>query len=241
VANSKVSLTLLAVIVVGLSGLAFAQTPLPSDSSAVVINGHRIPSKVVAGQVLVTPEDFARAIGATLSYSPSGMSITMMQGNVDPSEITALNSGKSERGRVRGTLTFFFNSNYGNKPDAGSQVWLVEGPMSDIAANDLFLFDEKNQLLITRSPTVPGGTQYSKEWGTQYQVFRHTIADGNGNFELSDVPVGQYTLIRQSNHAKGSAGKITQRDISGRLSLISIEIKPGETLDASWDFGRTVY
>ena len=63
-------------------GVVFAQGKTDDGTkasrTAVVVNGHRIPSRVVAGQVVVTPEDFAKAIGASVSYSASGITISTM-------------------------------------------------------------------------------------------------------------------------------------------------------------------
>jgi hypothetical protein len=74
-----------------------------------------------------------------------------------------------------------------------------------------------------------------------YCSVAHTIADGNGVFDLSEVLTGDYTLIIQSSHTKGAPGSGTaagtMRDVGGRVVTFPIALGLGQTLDKSWDFG----
>jgi hypothetical protein len=78
-------------------------------------------------------------------------------------------------GRAKGTLTFYFNANYGTRPDTGSGVWLVKGRV-EIPSRSFFLGLE-DVVVIDKA---------------RFQHVLHTIADGNGNFNLGEVPAGDY-------------------------------------------------
>ena len=177
----------------------------------LVVNGRPVTTKVleIEGKHFVAIEDLAQTLGGTVGYGDEQITLTFLQ----PSLPT---SSRLETGRIRGTLTYFFNFNYGNKPDTGSQVWLIEGHV-DIP---------DNMMVIGIGDFLVVGSAKPK-------IAKYTVADGIGNFELSDVPIGQYTLILKSNHAKG----LTTRDIQGNVRVRHVQIKAGEALDASTDFG----
>jgi hypothetical protein len=63
-----------------------------------------------------------------------------------------------------------------------------------------------------------------------FKLLRQSEADGNGAFEFSAA--GNYTIITESNH---SAGK----DSRNKIETTHVVLKPGETFDASNDFGTT--
>lgn len=127
-------------------------------------------------------------------------------------------------GRIRGILTFFFNDNYGNRPDTGSGVWLIRGNV-EIPSTSFFL-GLSDAVVVDKA---------------HYSSVAHTVADGNGSFDLVDVPVGDYTLVIQSNHTKGAHGlgkaAVTMRDIGGRVIVFPARLGAGQTVDKSWDFG----
>jgi hypothetical protein len=152
-----------------------------------------------------------------------------------PSQIPPTTAQPIETGRIKGTLTYFFDFHSGNKPDAGSKVWLVKG-RAEIPPNETFV-----------GTSMALGTGGNPE---QYTAIKYSIADENGNFEMRDIPVGQYTLIMQSAHTKGTLnekwslfGKGNShrlRDSSGRVESLNLEIKAGETFNASKDFGPNI-
>lgn len=200
----------LSVMVLMLGGLA--APVMAQDGSVVVVNGQRIPSTVAAGRVLVSPEDFARAVGATVVYSPSGMTIT-----------TSAQDQRTATGVIKGTLSYYFNRNYGDKPDAGSAVYLLAG---DATIRSGELFTEVSDKLHV----FGGGADRN------YKLVKKTIADGNGNFELAALPEGEYTLIIESNHTKDGQDKRFQH----KLSIQHVSLKAGDVFDASHSFGISV-
>jgi hypothetical protein len=140
-----------------------------------------------------------------------------------------------ETGRVKGTLTYFFDFHTGNRADSGAKVWLIKGH-AEIPANQTFV----------ASSAALG----SAENPDRYSVFKYSVADENGNFELLDIPAGEYTLVLQSAHTKwtlndkrdffGRGNGHSPRDANGRVDAISLTVKPGDTANGSKDFGPDI-
>ncbi len=141
----------------------------------------------------------------------------------------------AETGRITGTLTYFFDFHVGNKPDTGSKVWLVKGRVT-IPADQTFV-----------GTTAALGTGANPE---QYTAIQYSVADEKGSFEFLGVPPGEYTLILQSAHTVGTLNEKrnffgrgngrSPRDSKGRVIFFNVQIKPGETVNASKDFGPNI-
>jgi hypothetical protein len=218
---------LLAIVALGsIHAQVWSQTS--PASKQLVVNGRYVKAKVLdmEGKHFVAVEDLAQGLGGTVGYSDGQITLTFSQ----PSPP---NSSRSESGRVKGTLTYFFNRNYGNKPDTGSEVWLIEGH-ADIPDNEFWAV--LNDMLFVGSANANSAARSRlKNTTGGHKIAKHTIADGNGNFDLLDVPTGHYTLILKSNHTKG----LTLRDARGKVRSRDVQVKAGETLDASMDFDTT--
>jgi hypothetical protein len=159
------------------------------------------------------------------------------------------------KGRVKGTLTFFFNENYGEKPDTGSRVALIKEP-TDFPKkfND---FPSDQSVDVSSIQVVVGAGAGEK----RYEVVASSVADGDGNYVLSDVPPGFYTLVAQSSHVLGKLERVlvttdkrgkplkhpytemrpNQRDLLGRVYWFDIEVQAGSTIDVSHDFGMSTF
>ncbi len=66
-------------------------------------------------------------------------------------------------GSVKGTVTYYYNRNYGQVADVGAKVYIL---------------DPKEKKIVTTG-----------------------MADGNGNYEITGIPTGEYELIIVSAHA----------------------------------------
>jgi hypothetical protein len=138
----------------------------------------------------------------------------------------------SASGGIKGKLTYFFDFHTGNKPDAGSKVWLVKGRVE--IPEDQDFVGTSTALGSSKNPD-------------QYAAIKYAIASENGTFELLNVPADEYTLILQSAHTKGALGGKrsffnrgtghTLRDSNGRVESLNVVVKAGETANASKDFG----
>jgi pimeloyl-ACP methyl ester carboxylesterase len=151
------------------------------------------------------------------------------------SQFLSVTAPTNEIGRIQGTLTYFFDFHVGNKPDSGSKVWLIEGRV-EIPANKTFV-----------GTSAALGTSENPE---EYKVVSYSVADANGNFAFLDIPPGEYTVIMQSAHTKGTlkekgnlfgrGNSRSARDNNGRVEFLDLRIKAGETADASRDFGPNI-
>lgn len=132
-------------------------------------------------------------------------------------------------GSVRGTVTYYFNSNYGDKPDVGSKVFLFaaegwqEPPMgrpwpdpptdlpSDFGAYTLFVEMWRQHALAT------------------------TQVDGSGTFSIEQVPAGHYIVAIESSHTDAPV----ERDMVHKHVFIPVTVSEGGVADCSHDFGMT--
>jgi hypothetical protein len=215
---------------------------VPQSSTSVLINGQPIKGKVleIDGKHFVAVEDLAQSLRGTIGYGDGLIALTLAElphvtAQPPSSQLPSMSVQPPETGRIKGTLTYFVDFHIGNKPDTGSKVWLVKGRV-EIPSDQTFV-----------GTGTALGTSGNPE---QYTAIQHSIADENGNFELHDVPPGEYTLIMQSEHTVGTLNEKrnffgrgngrTPRDSKGRVEFLDVLLKPGETVDASKDFGPNI-
>jgi hypothetical protein len=219
-------------------------------STSVRINGQSIKGKVleIDGKHFVAVEDLAQSLRGTISYSEGQIALTLSppagaptalvkpaQGAIPaspPPQPPPMAAQHLETGRIEGTLTYFFDFHTGNKPDTGSKIWLVKDHVAIPADQDF----------VGSSTSL--GTSANPE---EYHAIQYSTADANGNFEMPDIPAGQYTLILQSAHTKGTlrdkrdffgrGNHPNLRDSIGRVETIKVLVKSGETFKATKDFG----
>jgi hypothetical protein len=234
----------LALALLTLSATAQDKKNAPAQSSiSVLINGQPIKGKVleIDGKHFVAVEDLAQSLRGTIAYGDGQIALTLSQvssvttAQPPSSQLPSVTAQPPETGRVKGTLTYFFNFQFGNKPDTGSKVWLVKGRV-EIPADQNFV-----------GTGTALGTSGNPE---QYTATKYSVADENGNFDLLDVPPGEYTLIMQSAHTVGTLNEKrnffrrgsgrTPRDNRGRVEFLNLLIKAGETVDGSKDFGPNI-
>jgi hypothetical protein len=252
-----------------------AATP---SSRSVLVNGQPSIGKVleIGGKHFIAVEDLAQSLRGTISYSDAQVALTFAlpsaTGPAQPpapqptartsprasqpsvkapqlppspspanaatpsgSQLPVAAAQSAETGSVKGTLTYFFNFHDGSKPDTGTKIWLVKDHV-EIPADQNFV-----------GSSTALGTSVNPE---QYTAVKFAIPDGNGNFELLEVSPGQYTLILQSAHTKGTlkdkrnlfgrANRSNPRDSVGRVESLNVPIKAGETVDVAKDFGPNV-
>ena len=224
------------------------------SSTSVLMNGQPIKGKVleIDGKHYAAVEDLAQSLHGTISYGDGQIALTFSQlssmtaqpplsqpssaiAQQPSSQLPFMAAQPPETGRIKGTLTYFFSVQVGNKHDNGSKVWLTKGRVK-IPADQKFV-----------GTSTALGTSGNPE---QYNAIKYSVTDDNGNFELLDIPPGQYTLILQSAHTAGTLKEKgnffgrgngrTLRDSSGRLEFLELLIKAGETVDGSKDFGPNI-
>ncbi|MBI2263324.1 hypothetical protein HYU72_01640 [Candidatus Berkelbacteria bacterium] len=214
----------LVVVVVVVSGVIFAlkggkeptistQPPLVQPYVSPVETSPSTPSPFPATDSSSPP------IPAVAPSAPPSLQPTTITPSPFPETV-------QKTGTIKGTLVYFFNRNYGDKPDSGSAIWLIKGEVEEVPENYVFVGGISGIYYTTVSPG---------EKSFKIDVFKHTIADGNGNYEFRDVPEGTYTLVLESSHTNDS----NQRDVYRKHMWLSKTVRAGETADGSWDFGMT--
>ena len=209
------------------------------SSTSVLVNGQPVMGKVleVDGKHYVAVEDLAQSLRGTISYGEGQIALTLSPPSSTAAppmqpQLTSVAAQPPETGRIQGTLTYFFDFHTGNKPDTGSKVWLVKDHI-EIPANKAFV----------GSSTALGTSENPR----QYDAILYSVAGENGDFDLTGISPGQYTLVLQSAHTKGTLKDKRSffarddpnhmRDASGRVETLAVAVKAGETVNASKDFG----
>lgn len=136
---------------------------------------------------------------------------------------------------------------------APASCWFLDGSRLLMMRKYIFLcraayFGDSDTATLLNELVVDGKTYYA---------VKSTLADGNGNFELADIPPGEYTLVMQSNHAKGgytyetvqskkpnkkpkTRERLNQRDSLGRIDSVIVTVEAGKTTDEPFDFGVSI-
>ena len=229
-----------------LTTAAVAATP---PNLALFIDGKLASGNVIIikGQSYVLVADMAKALNMKLSKS--GTVISLESPPSLPAAPTVVEPLKPvepviQKGTIKGTVTYYFNDNFGDKPDTGSTVWLVprEKWPKDILGEtpllppNVHVMDGYQSILLRKEE--PGKEDVHMEVGG----VKTTSVDGNGNYEFRDVLAGEYIVIIQSSHTEGGRDRSHNvRDILGRTDAMYVTAKPGETVDCSNDFGMTLY
>ncbi len=189
------------------------------EKKSVTVNGRRVEGILVGGRLYVSVDHLARQLNGSITY----------RGEETVVQVPSGVQSSAEFGRIRGTITY--HSRAGNSPDSGAKVWLLQEPV-ETPCGGMFFGDA--------SQTKVGGREdeivvfdYSSAAPRKYTSVRRTITDGNGNFELGELPPGEYTLILESGHVNGPC----QRDVLRKKAFFRVVVRPGETADKSYDFG----
>jgi hypothetical protein len=181
----------------------------------LIINSHSIQTLVVTidNRLYVSLEDITSALNGEVTLKGDDV-IASFDAVQTKSEM------HSGGGDIRGTLTYFFNTDSGDRPDTGAEIALVSGKLEVPPSVDVIML--ASQITIGDK---------------KLEAVKITTADGSGNYSIQDVPSGEYTLLLKSNHTNGA----TQRDIGGKILTEPLTIKAGKTLDISEDFGMTAF
>jgi hypothetical protein len=191
--------------------LPASRQPVVVLGAPVVVDGDFVPARVVAGEVLVRPEDFAKAIRATVTYS-NGQVILKTTPTEARTDIPVVTTGT-----IKGRLIYYF---YGNRPDTGSTAYLLAGSVTLKSGSAI---EASGDVFKAFGAGIPDQV---------FKLLRQSEADGNGAFEFSAVPGGDYTVIIESNHSEG-------KDSRNKIETTHVVLKPGESFDASNDFGTS--
>lgn len=200
-----------------------AEQPSGKQPTPLVIDGKILESSIhyFNGNPFVDLNKLGGELGWKIQASPSVVIVESAAGKkVDPSGL------KAGSGTIAGTITYYFNNNFGEKPDVGSKVFLLR-------------YEEGFYLSEDDYPVLTSTIAYISRAGEKvdYPVVASTSVDGNGRYELKGIPSGKYSLIIKSAHSKGSSKK----DIGGKVLFRKIDIGSDSYVDISNDFGTTSF
>lgn len=140
----------------------------------------------------------------------------------------------SQKGKIQGVITYFFNDYQGNKPDLGAEVYIVDSAkcpkydsevsfqfelasIKDNKGDDFKKLDIKNAL-------------NNKEI-TSCESVNKTTVDASGKYSI-DLPEATYFILIKS---KGRTG-LSVTEIMGKVYLMKIKLKNDQVKDVSYNF-----
>jgi len=183
------------------------------------------------GRYYVAIDDLAKALNATSATKTKPGEGAIINFVLPKPEVIV------DTGSIKGVITYYFNENFGDKVDVGANVWLVEGELA-VSTAEAFLGGNE-QMIIRNDTELQSARDRGEDAETirkmvkDYKVIHRTTVDGNGNYEMKDIPVGKYTLFIQSKHRK----QLNARDVLGVLRTLPVEVKKGQARDGSTSFG----
>ena len=173
---------------------------------------------------------------------------------------TTTNETKStQEGRIFGVVTYYFNANYGYKPDVGAGIYVIDSVKSPYfkpetidslqlgsAYRGLYLSYPKRRvpadvLKHAEEYNVVNEASYKSldsrassittmmEVGDKNLI--KTIADGSGNYSLKVKPGTYYVCIKSSNRTAATVTEIT-----GKVYYKKIIIKEGSETNLNYKF-----
>jgi hypothetical protein len=197
---------------------------LPEDKS-VVIDGNILNSK-------------AKKIGDDYYLSIKEVQGLLKWDAKTTEDVISISTGqKSDREKVseiKGTVTYYFNSSLGDKPDAGANVYLVKSTPANVngfyfslADTNSYFLDAGEDRLFLHIFMKGCNRKYT------FEKIAGTKVDGNGNYSIKNIKPGKYCLVIKSEHTIG----IGRHDRN--LFARDINFEEGITLDFSHGFGPT--
>lgn len=222
--------------------LTFLSTFAFSQSQITLKNGDKIEGEIKS------------LLNGILTVKFQANNITLKQADIESIIMDKKSvpvSTINTKATVKGVVTYFFNNNYGDKPDVGAMVYLRK---TDSAHQEERVFikykviqvckNSKSEFCVKslekyNATTKEGLEAIDKEafterlkldMGENNGVIKATV-DGNGNYSVNVDP-GLYEIIFVS---KGRTG-MTITEIKGKLESKIIKVKSGETITSDFRF-----
>ncbi|MGO9244050.1 MAG: hypothetical protein ACLQDC_04690 [Verrucomicrobiia bacterium] len=201
-----------------------------AETYKLYVNDTPVEANVIEtnGALYVPLLAVAKGFGAEVAIKADEIRITS---SAKPDDKTAGSAKSAEAaqgfGAIKGTVTYFFNENYGDKPDAGATVTLL--------TNEQAVRIQKSTGGTDNDPIPERTSPDTLPFMQGPYNFKETKADGSGNFSFDRIPVGRYLVVSRSAHSNGSP----KRDLIGKMHCTFVEVKAGETVDVSHSFGMS--
>jgi hypothetical protein len=164
------------------------------------------------------------------------------------------------QGSIFGVVTYFFNKNFGDKPDVGAEVYIIDSikvPDFNLELVDSFYYTNtyKNLYLEYKSMgKVPDDIMKkvekyhlddkiaidSLDKSATTNIFKiiyskdviKTVVDGIGNYSVKLKP-GTYYVHIKSNNRKG----MSMTEAMGKVKCQKVIVKEGGDINVSYNFG----
>jgi hypothetical protein len=163
-----------------------------------------------------------------------------------------INACKKPDGKLSGVITYYFNDNYGDKPDVGAEIYIIERDsasisnisMFEVLKSELLLQEAKNRL--NRAKGLDNAIRIDTALVRHYEtvcdsalqevfVFERQakkyVADGTGAYSANLKP-GKYYVLIKSSHSTS----VNIVEISGQIDvhLVSIESEKESTANTKF-------
>jgi hypothetical protein len=123
-------------------------TPRPQSlTKSFSVNGKPVQTSLqIDNRTYIALDDLTSSLDGSLTKRATTIDLTVPVGNCSH------NAGSSDAvngaGMVKGTFTYYFNENYGNRPDVGAKVWIIKGENISIPESDWVFGDSRSELLL---------------------------------------------------------------------------------------------
>jgi hypothetical protein len=211
------------VLLVGLLLLTVAAVTAVAGEAIKVVRGQRFDLTDQTGRLRASLRLDAQGRPEIVTYAEDGAQDSLIPLVAAAAQRQSLSP---PTGSVRGVVTYYFNMNYGARPDVGAEVWLLPGTMRR-PSSDWFVM-VVSDVIIVEPPKASSGDKEP----TKISALRHSTVDGNGNFSWDGVPPGEYTVAIQSAHRNYT----NQRDILHGWMWVKVKIEAGKAADTAWEF-----
>jgi hypothetical protein len=190
------------------------------------------------GELATARKECADLKADLASYRTKAEQITQEKAALEK-QITAADAerARNAKGTLVGAVSYFFNNNYGDKPDSGSKIFII-------STAKLPELGQKCRKYLELKNTLGSDETKNKEWKdagdalAQYLLpvlydpqTTKLMADGSGAFSMKLAP-GKYSIIVKSAHRTA----LTVAEVDGSMLYFETEIKPDEQANVAARF-----
>lgn len=153
----------------------------------------------------------------------------------DDNHINPTSTEQKKEGKISGIVSYFFNDNYGYKPDIGASVLII-----DVKKIPSFNYDIikkfKNGECKQPNDAIDKSTyeELSKIKFDKIDTCLRLAVDGNGSFS-TNLSLGEYYIYVISNNRESHA--TFTEGVLGKFDFDKVEIKSDETVRLNVKFG----
>jgi hypothetical protein len=154
-------------------------------------------------------------------------------------------SGKSEFAHISGVVTYFFNENFGHRPDAGAEIFVI--PTSDAQIDSTIILTYSIFRVLKTIKEMSGKPLSDSDKTVLKQVDNSAfeacwkirshpktvrlVADGNGSYSIEVAPADYYVLII-SQHRKD----VTKTELLGKVKFTRLRTEGGKRYSVNAKF-----